>query len=196
MTFLIVHCAPSGLESPPTNVVNSTWKALRSEGSGYYDTVEPPLSPTSLQWPLFLTDSQYNDSCLNNRHLSTTATFFCPQGRRCGEVQLYEHFHVVYIVFFFLPSLLAFSVCHCFWPTILFRISSILTRLPRLLTPVEPLLTTPPQTQNGTPSHRTMTTNPTPRKHIHCQADITTKGFNKLPWSDLEQYALCFALQN
>ena len=110
MTFLIVHCAPSGLESPPTNVVNSTWKALRSEGSGYYDTVEPPLSPTSLQWPLFLTDSQYNDSCLNNRHLSTTATFFCPQRRRCGEVQLYEHFHVVYIVFFFTFSISLLSV--------------------------------------------------------------------------------------
>ena len=53
MTLLIVHCAPSGLESPPTNVENSTWNALRSEGSGYYDTVEPPLTTISPQRPPF-----------------------------------------------------------------------------------------------------------------------------------------------
>ena len=34
----------------------------------------------------FLADSPYIDSCLN---LSTMATFFCPQGGRCEEVQLY-----------------------------------------------------------------------------------------------------------
>ena len=33
-----------------------------------------------------MADSPYIDSCLN---LSTTATFFCPQVGRCGEVQLY-----------------------------------------------------------------------------------------------------------
>ena len=33
--------------------VNYTGKALRSEGSGYYDTVEPPLTASFLQWPLF-----------------------------------------------------------------------------------------------------------------------------------------------
>ena len=48
-------------------------------------TVKPPLAATSLQWPLFLADSPYIDCCLN---LSTTATFFCPQGGCCGEVQL------------------------------------------------------------------------------------------------------------
>ena len=35
---------------------------------------------------IFLADSPYIDSCLN---LSTMATFFCPQGGCCGEVQLY-----------------------------------------------------------------------------------------------------------
>ena len=44
---------------------------------------------TSLQWPLFGGDSQYIDSCLN---LSPTATFFCLQGGRFGEVQLYIEF--------------------------------------------------------------------------------------------------------
>ena len=53
------------------------------------NTVEPPLIVTSLQRPLFLADSPYIDSCLN---LSTTATFFCPQGGRFGEVQLYIEF--------------------------------------------------------------------------------------------------------
>ena len=28
----------------------------------------------------------------HNGHLSTTATFFCPQGGRCGEVQLYSNY--------------------------------------------------------------------------------------------------------
>ena len=36
-------------------------------------TVEPPLTATSLQRPLFLVDSPYIDSYVN---LSTTATFF------------------------------------------------------------------------------------------------------------------------
>ena len=36
-----------------------------------------------------LVNSPYIDSCLN---LSKTATFFCPQGGRCGEVQLYTIF--------------------------------------------------------------------------------------------------------
>ena len=33
----------------------------------------------------FLADSPYIDSCLN---LSITATFLCPHGGRCGELQL------------------------------------------------------------------------------------------------------------
>ena len=48
-------------------------------------TVEPPLTATSLQWLLLFGGSPYIDSCLN---LSTTATIFCPQGGRCGEVQI------------------------------------------------------------------------------------------------------------
>ena len=41
---------------------------------------------TSPQRPHFRADTPYIDSCLN---LSTTATFFCPQGVRCGGFQLY-----------------------------------------------------------------------------------------------------------
>ena len=37
----------------------------------------------------FLVNSPYTDSCLN---LSKTATFFCPQDGRYGEVQLYTIF--------------------------------------------------------------------------------------------------------
>lgn len=47
---------------------------------GGKSTVELPLTAT------FLADSPYIDSYLN---LSTTASFFCSQGGRCGEVQLY-----------------------------------------------------------------------------------------------------------
>ena len=48
-------------------------------------------STVSPQWPrrLFLADSPYIHSCLN---LSTTATFFCPLGGCCEEVQLYSNF--------------------------------------------------------------------------------------------------------
>ena len=53
------------------------------------NTVEPPLTATSLQRPLFFssrrTKDPYIDSCLN---LSTIVTFFCPQGGRCRDVQL------------------------------------------------------------------------------------------------------------
>ena len=49
------------------------------------NTVEPPLTATSLQQPLFLADSPYIDFCFN---LSPTATLFCPQGDG-REVQLY-----------------------------------------------------------------------------------------------------------
>ena len=41
---------------------------------------QPPL-----QWPLFLADSLYSQSCFN---LSTVATFFCSQSGCCREVQL------------------------------------------------------------------------------------------------------------
>ena len=46
-----------------------TWQTIHSP---FFFTVEPPLTTTSLQQPLFLADSPYTDSCLN---LSTTATF-------------------------------------------------------------------------------------------------------------------------
>ena len=53
------------------------------------DTVEPPRTPNSPQRPFFRGGggggSPCIDSCLD---LSTTATFFCLQGGRCGEVQL------------------------------------------------------------------------------------------------------------
>ena len=45
--------------------------------------------PTSPQRPHFRADSRCIDSCLN---LSTMATFFCPQGVRCGGSQLYLPF--------------------------------------------------------------------------------------------------------
>ena len=51
----------------------------------FFITVEPPITATSLQQP-FLVDSIYIRSCFN---LSTMATFFCPQGGHCREVQLY-----------------------------------------------------------------------------------------------------------
>ena len=55
-------------------------------------------SRTSLQRPLFFVPADKNpliDSCLKplyNGHLFTTATFLCPQGGRCREVQLYTVF--------------------------------------------------------------------------------------------------------
>ena len=52
-------------------------------------TIEPPKTTNSLQQSLFLAESPYIDSNLN---LSAMATFFCPQGGHCGEVQLYIHF--------------------------------------------------------------------------------------------------------
>ena len=42
---------------------------------------------TSLRQPFFLVDCPHIDSCLK---LSMTVTFFCPQGGRCKEVQLYS----------------------------------------------------------------------------------------------------------
>ena len=48
----------------------------------------------SWQWPLFLADSPYIDSCLN---LYTAATIFCPQGGGRGEFQLYYQ-AVLYLV--------------------------------------------------------------------------------------------------
>ena len=51
-------------------------------------TVEPPLTPTSLQRPLFGRQSIHwlSFKPLYNGHLSMTATFFCPQGGRCEGV--------------------------------------------------------------------------------------------------------------
>ena len=43
------------------------------------------LQQPPLQWPLFLADSLYSQSCFN---LSTVATFFCSQSGCCREVQL------------------------------------------------------------------------------------------------------------
>ena len=45
--------------------------------------------PTLYNSHFFLAESPYIDSNLN---LSAMATFFCPQGGHCGEVQLYIHF--------------------------------------------------------------------------------------------------------
>ena len=53
------------------------------------NAVEPPLRANSPQRPFFRGGggggSPCIDSCLD---LSTTATFFCHQGGRCGKVQL------------------------------------------------------------------------------------------------------------
>ena len=49
-------------------------------------TVEPPITATSPQRPVFLADSPYIDSCFN---LSTMASLFCPQDGHGREVQLY-----------------------------------------------------------------------------------------------------------
>ena len=63
------------------------------------DTVEPPLTPTSTQWPslhkghFFGGQSIYIDSFCSN--LPTMAIFFGPQGGRCREVQLYIYSHNV-----------------------------------------------------------------------------------------------------
>ena len=46
-------------------------------------TVEPPLKATSLQRPLFCIPGT------KNPYIFATATFFCLQGGRCREVQLY-----------------------------------------------------------------------------------------------------------
>ena len=70
-------------------VVNKRfYRETHPEGPAFY-TVEPPLTATSIQWSHILVDSTWIDSCLN---LPKTATFFCPQGGRCGEVQLYTIF--------------------------------------------------------------------------------------------------------
>ena len=54
-------------------------------GLELYDlTVEPTLTATSSQRPLFMADNPCIDSCLK---LSTTAIFFYPQGCRCGEAK-------------------------------------------------------------------------------------------------------------
>ena len=44
---------------------------------------------------IFLADSLYIHFCFN---LSTTATFFCPQGGRFEQVQLYPLLHPVNVV--------------------------------------------------------------------------------------------------
>ena len=52
------------------------------------NTVEPPLTATSLQRLFFLADSSYIDSCFN---LYTVATFFFPQGGRFKKIQLHQN---------------------------------------------------------------------------------------------------------
>ena len=56
---------------------------------GFPDTVKRPIKRPPLYNRHFFsslrTKNPYIASCLN---LSTTATFFCPQGGRCREVQL------------------------------------------------------------------------------------------------------------
>ena len=65
------------------SLTSQTPKSLASKGYA----VESLVTTTSIQRPLFLADSPYFYSCLN---LSTTASFFCPQGGCCWEVQLYN----------------------------------------------------------------------------------------------------------
>ena len=82
---------------PDINVVRLYSKVLTSSHTRYdVGTDETPLTTTSpltatpLQRLFFLADSPYIDSCFN---LSTMATFFCPQGYRCSEVQPYFSKH-------------------------------------------------------------------------------------------------------
>ena len=60
-----------------------------------FRTVETPLTVTSLQWP-FLGRQVIHLLLLkplNNGHLSTTITFFCPHGGHYGQVQyIYRYF--------------------------------------------------------------------------------------------------------
>ena len=57
------------------------------------DTVEAPLTATSLQWPLFWQTVHTLTLVFNQaqgfKTPSKSATFFCPQGGRRGEVHLY-----------------------------------------------------------------------------------------------------------
>ena len=84
-------------------VISSCRQPLRGRGGGrvvnkrFYGEAHPgghPGGRTSTNSHLytigtFLVASPCIDSCLN---LSKTATCFCPQGGRCGEVQLYTIF--------------------------------------------------------------------------------------------------------
>ena len=78
-------------------------------------------------------------------------------------------------LFIQLPFLWAFSVCHYFWPTIQCRISSILTKWLHLSALEEPWLTTPPQIQNGKPSHSMKRTSP---KRIQQLATMLSRSTN------------------
>ena len=87
------------------NILKSaSYKSEMAGQTDYFEkeifiTVEPPLMAISPQWPplykshclIFVSmDSPYIDSCLNlsyNSNLFIMATFFCPQGGHCGEVQ-------------------------------------------------------------------------------------------------------------
>ena len=87
--YQFVPSAPVGGGGGRERVVNKRFYGEAHPGGPAFYTVEPTLTATSMQWTLFLVDSPYIDSCLN---LSKMATFFCPQGGRCGEVQLYTIF--------------------------------------------------------------------------------------------------------
>ena len=76
------------------NVVAKVENSLKNSDKFHrvqWGTVEPPLTATSPQLPL-LYDSHfswiYTLTLILN--LCTTATFFCPQGGCCGDVQLYN----------------------------------------------------------------------------------------------------------
>ena len=73
------------------NVVRLYSKVLTSSHTRYgVGTDETPLTATSPQQLFFWADSPYIHICFN---LSTMATFFCPQGDHCREVQLYFSEH-------------------------------------------------------------------------------------------------------
>ena len=59
--------------------------------SNSYIPAKRPLTATSPQWPFFGRQSIHSllfQPLYNYGHLSTMATFLCPQGGRCREVQL------------------------------------------------------------------------------------------------------------
>ena len=72
-------------KKPSVPQTNSTETIIKTQQNRFLHTVEPPLTATSLQRPFFWL-TVHTFTLVNN--LSTMATFLCPLGRRCREVQL------------------------------------------------------------------------------------------------------------